>query len=43
MSGHNEEKRIVEQLSAVMLTKLAVNRHRHLDWQDIGWSWFAKN
>ena len=25
---HNEEKRIVEQLSAFMLTRLALNRHR---------------
>ena len=28
MSVHNEEKRIVEQLSAAMLTQLAVNRHK---------------
>ena len=28
MSVHNEEKRIVEQLSAAMLTKLALNRHK---------------
>ena len=28
MSVHNEEKRIVEQLSAAMMTKLAVNRHK---------------
>ena len=28
MSVHIEEKRIVEQLSAAMLTKLALNRHK---------------
>ena len=28
MSVHNEEKRIVEQLSATMLTKLAMNRYK---------------
>ena len=28
MSVHNEEKRIVEQLSAAMMTKLAVNRDK---------------
>ena len=40
MSVHNEEKRIVEQLSAAMLTKLALNRgkptgvtrHRTVSW-----------
>ena len=30
MSVHNEEKRIVEQLSAAMLTKLAVNRSKSI-------------
>ena len=28
MSTHTEEKRIVEQLSAAMMTKLALNRHK---------------
>ena len=28
MSVHNEEKRIVEQLSAVMMTKLALHRYK---------------
>ena len=28
MSVHNEEKRIVEQLGAAMLTKLAMNRYK---------------
>ena len=30
MSVHNEEKRIVEQLSAAMLTQLALNRHKSI-------------
>ena len=35
VSVHNEEKRIVEQLSAAMMTKLAVNRYKpNLDWRD---------
>ena len=28
MSVHNEEKRIVEQLSAAMMAELSVNRHK---------------
>ena len=28
MSVHNEEKRIVEQLSSIMMTELALNRHK---------------